>query len=110
MAFASNANTNASTHELGPETVREAVRAFGARRPLARAAAGAEPDWKTAEKHVTHLIELIMGQAALAQPDATSTVRRAEDAAVQLLLTLDRQGSLSGCHLSNTQPGWKVPK
>ncbi|MET7355472.1 hypothetical protein [Streptomyces mirabilis] len=65
------------------------MRAFGARHPLARAAAGAEPDWKTAEKHLTHLIELITGQTALAQPDATGTVRRAENGAVQLLVTLD---------------------
>ncbi|MFD9286248.1 hypothetical protein ACFWD7_55640 [Streptomyces mirabilis] len=57
--------------------------AFGARHPLARrAAAGAEPAWKTAEKHFTHLIELITGQTALAQPDATGTVRLAENATV----------------------------
>ncbi|MFE1989595.1 hypothetical protein [Streptomyces mirabilis] len=74
-------------YEQGSEAVREAVRAFGARHPLARAAAEAEPDWKTAEKHFTHLIEEIMRMAALGQPPA-GTVRRAENEAVQFLLTL----------------------
>ncbi|MFH8775975.1 MULTISPECIES: hypothetical protein [unclassified Streptomyces] len=75
-------------YEQGNEAVKEAVRAFGARHPLGPARSDAEPDWKTAEKHFTHVIEVIMGTAALAEPDTVGTVRRAENVAVQLLLTL----------------------
>lgn len=57
------------------------MRAFGARHPLARrAAAGAEPDWKAAEKHFTHLIELITGQTALALAYSGGAVTDAERA------------------------------
>ena len=74
--------------EQGTEAVKDAVLAFGARHPLAASPADSEPDWKTAEKHFTHLIEVIMGTTALAQPDSAGTIRRAENEAVQLLLVL----------------------
>lgn len=72
-------------YEQGNEAVREAVRAFGDRHPTAL---DAEPDWKTTERHFTHLIEVIMGTAASPQTDPTDIVRRAENEAVQLLLAL----------------------
>ncbi|WP_331724034.1 hypothetical protein [Streptomyces sp. NBC_00005] len=84
-------------YEQGTETVKEAVRSFGTRHPLGPATADAEPDWKLAERHFTSVIEVIMGTAALAQPDAAGTVRRAENAARQLLLTL------------NTLPNYRCP-
>ncbi|MFE6838575.1 hypothetical protein ACFVFI_27515 [Streptomyces sp. NPDC057705] len=75
-------------YEEGTEAVKEAVRSFGARHPLT--VGGAEPDWKVAEKHFTHLIEVIMGTAAPApaQTVAAASIRRAENEAVQLLLAL----------------------
>ncbi|MFF5304852.1 hypothetical protein ACFY5F_36390 [Streptomyces sp. NPDC013161] len=84
-------------YEQGTEPVRQAVQAFGDRHPLTPADANAEPDWKTAEKHFTHLVEVIMGTAALRQPHPAGTIRRAENEAVQLLLTL------------NTVPNYRCP-
>ncbi|MFE2993219.1 hypothetical protein [Streptomyces sp. NPDC059262] len=75
-------------YEQGNGAVKEAVLAFGARHPLEPATANPEPDWKRAEKHFTHLIEVIMGAAAPVQADVTATVRRAENETVQLLLAL----------------------
>ncbi|MFD5430373.1 hypothetical protein, partial [Streptomyces sp. NPDC127084] len=84
-------------YEQGTETVRQAIQAFGDRHPLTPADANADPDWKIAEKHFTHLVEVIMGTAALGQSNAAGTIRRAENEAVQLLLTL------------NTVPNYRCP-
>ncbi|MGW6605210.1 hypothetical protein [Streptomyces sp. NPDC055036] len=84
-------------YKQGSETVESAVLAFGARHPLNAAAPDAEPDWKWAEKHFTRLIEVIMGTAALHRPAARDTVHRAENEAVQVLLTL------------NTVPHYRCP-
>lgn len=73
-------------YEEGTEAVKEAVQSFGARHSLAFGRA--EPDWKVAEKHFTHLIEVIMGTAAPARADTAASIRRAENEAVQLLLAL----------------------
>ncbi|MFF1399362.1 hypothetical protein ACFVZD_36885 [Streptomyces sp. NPDC058287] len=75
-------------YNQGPEAVREAIRAFGALHPLASGTSGTEPDWATAERHFTHLIEVIMREAIPAQDDAKAIVRRAENEALQLLLAL----------------------
>ncbi|MFJ8770152.1 hypothetical protein [Streptomyces clavifer] len=84
-------------YEQGNDAVKEAVRAFGARHPLTTDTSATEPDWKAAEKHFTHLIEVIMGTAAPAQPDTSAMIRLAENAAVQLLLAL------------HTQPHYRCP-
>ncbi|WP_105975686.1 hypothetical protein [Streptomyces geranii] len=76
-------------YKQGAETVKEAVLAFGVRHPLAVVPPDPAPDWKLAERHFTSVIEVIMGAAALSQPDVTGTVRRAENEAVQLLLALN---------------------
>ncbi|MET8129593.1 hypothetical protein ABZV67_38830 [Streptomyces sp. NPDC005065] len=84
-------------HKQNSEAVKTAVLAFGARHPFDGAGPDGEPDWKWAEKHFTRLIEVIMGTAALAQTRGTDTVHRAENEAVQLLLTL------------NTVPRYRCP-
>jgi hypothetical protein len=84
-------------HKQDSGDVKAAVVAFGARHPFDGAGPDAEPDWKWAEKHFTRLIEVIMGTAALAQGRGTDTVHRAENEAVQLLLTL------------NTVPDYRCP-
>lgn len=77
-----------SLHEVfeqGTDAVKAAVLAFGTRHPPQAARPDAEPDWKQAERHFTHLIETIMGTAE-PQPSAAATVRRAENEAIDLLL------------------------
>ncbi|MFC9534329.1 hypothetical protein ACFT38_27850 [Streptomyces sp. NPDC056975] len=86
-------------HEEGTDGVTDAVLAFGARHPLKPGQSDAEPDWAHAERHFTRLIEVIMGEAAPPQLDDSrdGLVRRAENEARQLLLTL------------NTVPGYRCP-
>ncbi|MFE6808614.1 hypothetical protein ACFVEN_44225 [Streptomyces sp. NPDC057681] len=86
-------------HEEGNDRVADAVLAFGARHPLKPGQPDAEPDWARAEKHFTRLIEVIMGEAAPPPRDDSwdGLVRRAENEARQLLLTL------------NTVPGYRCP-
>ncbi|WP_405669560.1 hypothetical protein [Streptomyces sp. NBC_01530] len=69
--------------------MKAAVLAFGARHPLSFVGPDAEPDWKTAEKHFICVIEEIMGEAIPPRGGVTSTVRRAENAAIALLLALN---------------------
>ncbi|MFF4542455.1 hypothetical protein [Streptomyces aureus] len=76
-------------YEQGSEAVKAAVRSFGARHPVAGTDPDAEPDWKKAEQHFTHLIEVIMGASAFALPRTADIVRRAEREAVGFLLAVD---------------------
>ncbi|MFF3409039.1 hypothetical protein ACFYW8_23090 [Streptomyces sp. NPDC002742] len=78
-------------YEQGSEAVKAAVLAFGARHPLDGAEPDVEPNWKWAEKHFTHLIEVIMGTATPPQTGTTATVRRAENEAVGILLAVNGQ-------------------
>ncbi|MFC9498397.1 hypothetical protein [Streptomyces sp. NPDC056982] len=86
-------------HEEGNDRVKDAVLAFGARHPLKPDQPDTEPDWAHAERHFTYLIEVIMGEAAPPQLDDSrdGIVRRAQNEARQLLLTL------------NTLPGYRCP-
>jgi hypothetical protein len=72
-------------YERGGEDVQAAVRAFGARHPLDYAT---EPDWKTAERHFTSLIETIMGAASPPQHSPAETVLRAQNEAIGFLLAV----------------------
>ncbi|GGQ49839.1 hypothetical protein ACFFKE_08680 [Streptomyces mutabilis] len=75
-------------YEEGSDAVKDAVLAFGARHPSI-GGADAEPDWKTAEKHFTQVIETIMGSASPLSPGSTDgAVRRAENAAIGFLLAI----------------------
>ncbi|WP_336052230.1 hypothetical protein [Streptomyces sp. CA2R101] len=76
-------------YKQGSEDVQTAVRAFGARHCLNDAATpDAETDWGRAEQHFTRLIEIIMGGAAPSRDSATATVQRAENEAIQFLLSV----------------------
>ncbi|WP_225823868.1 hypothetical protein [Streptomyces naphthomycinicus] len=84
--------------QQGNDRVRAAVLAFGTRHPADFASPDSEPNWKKAEKHFTHIIEMIMGSAVLPPPDsADGPVRRAENAAVGFLLAV------------NVQPNYRCP-
>ncbi len=75
-------------NEQGNDAVKDAVLAFGARHP-GIGDADAEPDWKTAEKHFTQVIETIMGSTLPPSPGSTDgAVRRAENAAIGFLLAI----------------------
>jgi hypothetical protein len=76
-------------YEQGSDAVKAAVRSFGGRHPVAGADPDAEPDWKKAEQHFTHLIEVIMGASASPFTGAADIVRRAEREAVGFLLAVD---------------------
>ncbi|MFD5814796.1 hypothetical protein [Streptomyces sp. NPDC127038] len=76
-------------YEQGSDAVKAAVRSFGSRHPVAGAAPDAEPDWKKAERHFTHLIEVIMGTTAPPLTGAADIVRWAEREAVGFLLAVD---------------------
>lgn len=78
-------------YKQGSDAVKAAVLAFGARHPTDGGAADAEPDWKAAERHFTHLIEVIMGTATPLQTGSTATVQRAEREAVALLLAVNNR-------------------
>ena len=78
-------------HEQGSDAVKAAVLAFGARHRPDGAGPDAEPDWKWAERHFTHLIETIMGTAVPPKAGAAATVRRAENEAVGFLLAVNNR-------------------
>lgn len=75
-------------YERGSVSVKAAVLSFGARH-LHDAASGPEPDWKTAERHFTCLIERIMGNTMPQQPGVAAIVRQAERHAVDFLLAVN---------------------
>lgn len=78
-------------YEQGGEAVKAAVRAFGARHP-ADGSVAAEPDWESAERHFTSLIETIMGATTPAhRSPAAATVLRAQNEAVGFLLAVSNQ-------------------
>lgn len=76
-------------YEVGSDAVRRAILAFGARHLPEGAGPNAEPDWKRAEKHFTHLIETIMGTAVPSQATTTAIVHRAENEAIGFLLAVN---------------------
>ncbi|GAA3543593.1 hypothetical protein [Streptomyces osmaniensis] len=76
-------------YKQGSDAVKAAVVAFGARHPSSSDGTVTEPDWGQAEKHFTAVIETVMPAVTPStNGTAEGRVRRAENAAIDLLLAV----------------------